>query len=721
MAKSRFIRISPFLLVEYIYTDNLSPETITNNFIIVKNKYIEVNQIFNDAGNTNNIQDITSVHLGNNQQAYLDLEKIPNYLDYDNINLEYDEITGFTVPVDSVRFHFVSGYTFDTYKGIILGIRNVENDGKPNIFSNIVVYPQTFNDIITFNSKPIFLTDAIFDKYIEVKIPAIKLINDDYYTALNKSTTFASKITPRHTDSGFKGFIKDANITITLDVIGDISELRTDQTVYDIFKITDHKEAKLTQSDDFDNLNAVIQDSPGGDYIEFFAEYNDQFVEEFISRLNQEEAGNKWIIMHQLSVFEQVGSAFINTAKQMFIQEDDFDEPLVFRPVLKNGDTALSFSIDYLLRLINQKNGEQIIRSASFSSFDVKKWGKNILKIELTDAPQSHKIYNKIIKKEFESSLLFIEPSKTEATLNQTNQVALETTNIQTNGTNTVPEVITQNVFVPLFFNYNNITVSSENMLITEKDENQTIAFGQGNLWIILNPFDNVIKFKVYEKKNNEQISSNLALGTQINIVFIDSNENKLRYSNINDPTKENLSQGEVIFKIPSDDATKILNSNINSFYITSLSKDNSETVIYNGEWYPITEKAIVDEHNRTSLEATQKQVTTEVRIRELEAQVETLTAANLANTATRVTPVSTQLSNNSLLVDIPGYVSSVSLNAAQNDFSITSQLKPSSVILKPTTVEKSLSNLIKPDDDISKTETFTGRTGATLAGQGKG
>ncbi len=705
MAKSRFIRISDFCLVEYIYTDNLSPETTTSDFIISKNKYLGINQIFNDASLiTNNIQDITSVHLGNNQQAYLDLEKVPNYLDYD-YNFEYTTVSGYTVPIDTIKYHFVSGFTLDTYKCIILGVRNIENDGVPNIFSNITIYPQTFNELITFNSKPIFLTDAIFDKYIEVKIPAIKLINDDYYSSLTKSSTFVAKITPKHTDSGFKGFIKDSNITITLDIVGEVTELKTSDTIYEIFRIEDHKEAKLTQSDNFDNLNAVVQDSSGGDYIEFFAEYNDQFIEDFISKLNQESAGNKWIIIHQLSIFEQVGSAFINTAKQMFIQEDKFDEPLVFRPVLKNGDTALSFSIDYLLRLVNQKNGEQIIRTASFSSFDVKKWGRNIAKIELTDAPRSHKIYNKIIQKEFESTLLFIEPSKTEAVLNPLSQPSLTTSNTTDTSSTSLP--IIQNVFVPLFYNYNNITAATENMLVTEKDNNDTIAFGQGNLWITINPFDNIFKFKVYEKKKNAQVPSNLALGSKLNIVFIDSNSNKNRFININDPTKENLSQGEVIFKIPSDDATKVLNSPNNTFYITSVGKDNSETVIYNGQWYPISEKATVDEHVKTSVEATKKEATTQTRVQELEDKVSTLSSTN-SNASNNPNP-SNSLNNTNLLIDIPGYVNNSGLNAQQHQFSIVSQMKPSSVIIKPTKVEKSLNNLIKPDDEISKTETFTG------------
>jgi len=651
MAKSRLVRLSPFLLVEYIYTSNLNPDEISDSFIVLKNKYLGINQIFNDSSVTsNNIQDITSVHLGNNQQAYLDLEKVPNYLDYDT-NLEYSEINGYTVPVDKIRYHFASGFNLDTYKGIVLGVRNTENDGTPNIFSNIIVYPQTFNDLIIFNSKPIFLTDVIFDKYIEIKIPAIKLINDDYYSSLTKSLTFAAKITPNNT-SGFKGFIKDSNIIITLDIIGEIIEQTTDQTVYEIFKIDDHIETKITQSDQFDNLNAVIQDSSGGDYIEFFAEYNDQFVEDFISKLNQETSGNNWIVLHQLSIFEQVGSAFINTAKQMFIQENKFDEPQVFRPILKYGNTALSFSIDYLLRLVNQKNGEQIIRSASYSSFDVKKWGRNILKIELTDAPRSHKIYNKIIQKEFESTLLFIEPSKTETAFNTNGQSSIRTT--QNTGSSTAPEIITQNVFVPLFFNYNNITVATENLLIMEKDENNTIAFGQGNLWMIINPFDNVIKFKIYKKKNNKQIPSNLALGNTINLVFIDSTENKLRFTNINDSTKENLSQGEIIFKITSDNSTKILNSSNNTFYITSISKDNSETIIYHGRWYSVSNVSIVEDHIKNSNEFTQKQSTIETKIIELEDQITSLTNTN---NITNINTAPTNTTNNNLLIDIPGYI----------------------------------------------------------------
>jgi len=699
--KSRWIRINDYILAEYIYTDINNPELSTDDYIVVKNKYNGLNQIFNAASNTsNNIQDLTCVSLGTNQQVYLDLEKVPNYLDYDT-NLEYTTYTTFTVAVDTVRFHFISGFTFDTFKGYVLSVKNIENDNKPNIFANVLVYPTTFNDLIVFNPKPIFLTDAIFDKYIDVKIPSIKLLNDDFYTSVTPNLEFAAAISPKHDTAGYKGFIKNANITISVDRVSDITLQRTNDTEYEVITLDEHKEARITQEDTYDNLNALIQDAPQGDYIEFFAEYNGAFVEDFIGKLEDQDPTANYVLIHQLSVFEQVGSAFINTAKQIFFQENAFDEPNVFRPVLKNGDVALSFSIEYLLRLINQTDGSQIIRTASYSSFEVKKWGTKIQKIQLSNAPQSHKIYNKIIKKDFESTLLFIEPSKTEAGTDALGNVVLDTTSFQTN--NGTVNQNSQNVFTPIFYNHNTISAAYTNNFVKNKDNFKTLAFGQNNLWIILNPFDNVLKFNIFELKKGSQVPMNLTVSSSYNLTFLDSNSKKLRFSNLNDPNKEDLVNGELVFKIPSDDSAKILNSTNNQFYITTINKENTETVLYNGEWYKVEDKELVDVHINESTELANKNLKDEVRIEELEAQVTDLKLevekTNAANITTRPT-----IDTKGILIDIPGYIKPVEMNGAQNEVSIISQIKPTSVVIKPTnTSSTSVKNLIKPDDDISK------------------
>jgi gliding motility-associated-like protein len=151
-------------------------------------------------------------------------------------------------------------------------------------------------------------------------------------------------------------------------------------------------------------------------------------------------------VIHQLSVFEQIGSAFINTSRFVFFQEDKFDEPNIFRPVLKNANEAVSMSIDYLARLTNQSTGEQIIREASFILLSPKKYGKKLIKIPLLDIPQSQKIYNKIVNTDLEASSLFVDPKP-------------KTQEKSANGSSTTT-VVTTTEYIPVFFNNNNISIA---------------------------------------------------------------------------------------------------------------------------------------------------------------------------------------------------------------------------------------------------------------------
>ena len=487
MAQSRFISLSQYCVVEYQFEPLGSLNFSNDNFIFVKNTITGGHQIFNtDASynSTKNIQDLTVVPLSNNQYAYLDSEKIPNYLQY-NPDLIDTSITGYNVVMDKVRFHFVSGFDFDNFKALILSITNEENNGTVNIFANILLAPETISQLIIFNSKPLFLSNALYDRYIDILVPSIKNINEDFKIAPVPSTTFAAAITP--SDGAAVGFVYNNPISISLLECGKKNVIHTNTlTKYDSYEATNVFTATVSQSNEFDNVGAYVNESIAGDYLEFYLTFNSAFPGELISILNRRNPVDDWIIVHQLSVFEQVGTTFINTSRIVFFQEDSYDEPNIFRPVLKNANEAISMSIDYIARLTNRRNGDQIIREGSFSLISPKKYGRELINLPLLDKPQSHKIYNKIVKNSFEATPLFIEP------------VALDKQAVVT--LNSQAQVITtvSTEYVPIFFNNNNISVSNINAMVTSRDSTQQVIFSPGTLRFILSPFDNILKLKVF-------------------------------------------------------------------------------------------------------------------------------------------------------------------------------------------------------------------------------
>lgn len=618
MAQSRFVSLSAYCVVEYIFEPLGSLNFISENFKLLVNETSDVNQIFNEDGSfsvTKNIRDVSVVPIGGNKYAYLDSEKIPNYVDFDT-NITETAVNGFNVVCDRVKFHFIAGFDIQGFEALILTIANQQNNGKNNIFASILVSPETIDDLITFNPKPLFLSNATFDRYVEIRVPSIKNINEEFKTALSQPATFAANITP--TDSGYSGFIYNNPITINLSECGARENYNpSGSTSYAVFQVTENYTASLSQSNEFDLVGASISESTAGDYIEYYLTYNSGFPEELISILNRRNPSDDWIIIHQLSVFEQIGSAFVNTARMVMFQEDSFDEPLVYRPVLKNAGTAVSMSIDLLCRLTNRRNGEQIIREASFNLISPKKYGKKLNVIPLSDEPQSQKIYNKLIKKNFETTNLFIEP---------TFAPGFDSTDFS-EATANLPTV----EYVPVFFSNNNISVSNNSGLVKLNDTNEEVIFGPGKLRFIIGPFDNTIKLKFYSVVNGTNVPLDLNINSAKYRMVFETDSGKISIDNANSQSLENLSTGDLLFKISKDNSSKILSSDSRVVHVTSVSQDGTETLMYSAEWRASSDQADVDAAILSAKQEADDFVSTAAadRIAELEARVEELEAAN--------------------------------------------------------------------------------------------
>jgi len=605
MAQSRFVNLTSYCMVEYMAEPLGSTNYYTDDFILVENSAADIRQIFNDDSSyhtTKNIQDLTVVPIGSNTYAYLDSEKLPNYLTYDSTNLTATSITGYNVVMEKARFHFVAGFDFDQFVALILSVSHTENNGKKSLFANILLSPETIAELIIFNPKPLFISNAMYDRYIDILVPSIKNINEDYKTSAVPANTFVAAITP--TLTGSLGFIYNSPIDLGLAECSKKKTIFTASTNYDSYEVSEFYTATVSQSNEFDNVGAQIGESTVGDYIEFYLTFNSGFPEELISILNRRNPSADWVIIHQLSIFEQLGSSFINTSRQVFFQEDGFDEPNIFRPVLKNANHAVSMSIDLISRLTNRQNGEQIIREASFNLISPKKYGKKLSTLPILDKPGSQTVYNKIIKNQFEATSLFIEPAPI---VPQTTGGTVTPTPTTTPGT-----MLTYTEYVPVFFNNNNISIASTSSMVKTSDKSEEIVFGPGKLRFILSPFDNLLKFKVYTNSASSTTNSPIELDLNTTaptykIVF-ETNSGKLSIKNAGDAQLENLSTGVIAFTISRADSEIIFASKNRTIYITSVSQDGRETFMYSGEWRKPSEQEEVDLAVSTALANSTKQ-----------------------------------------------------------------------------------------------------------------
>jgi len=228
-------------------------------------------------------------------------------------------------------------------------------------------------------------------------------------------------------------------------------------------------------------------------------------------------------------------------------------------------------SIDYTVRLLNKSTGEQIIRNGSMTLFNPNKYGKTLLKLALADSPQSMKVYNRIYQNAVDSTLLFTGAKPV------TNQIANQSVSLQQVSVN-----------VPILYKQHNIRISYKNALLKTSGQADEVIYGQGEMVLPIDPTDNFIKFTVYEADAldpTKQVFANLNINSTFSLVF--GKDASLSYASITDPAFENPSIGQIAFRIPKDQAKKILQLSDNLVYITILAPDGTETLMYTGTWQP--------------------------------------------------------------------------------------------------------------------------------------
>ena len=569
----RFVKLTEYMLLEYEYTTAPSPEIHYVNtglpsvgFEKIVNGYFDDKlQILNrteDLATTNNVRDLSVVQVDKNRFVTLDNDYLQPYLNTDpNLTPIADLPVVFPsnigVYYDTIKFHIVSGYNFDNLDGVILKIDYQERTGKKSTVLQLLV---TANDVSLpiLNPNPIYLGGALYDHYIEVRIPAYANMVYEFET-LNGSPSQASTLAAKISSDG-QGFIRNAPVEFSLYEIT--------QTVlkngYQNYIGQLRANLAIPPLDNYSNLAAVVQENIKYHYIEYYPTWNGNYLEDFIN--GEGYIGNVYYVVNEIEIKEQVGLSFITTYNTSSIQTQDFNAPYIFRPILVN-PLATSFIVNYTLRLVNKKDQTQIIRRASFTTYDVSRYGREINKITLTSGAYAQKVYNKIIQA----------PN------------LLKSVNAPSNLATPIEKKI------PVFYKDSSISVTQQSITV-DKDGNVTSEtggggnlniLGQGQARILIDPFDNFYKFTMYTI-NAGTTPETLDLGTSLSyyIVFMDSKGQSVKVENIKNKTSiSNPIAGQVAFKIVDTNSKKILGFDNRDFYIISKTPDSVETKVYSGVW----------------------------------------------------------------------------------------------------------------------------------------
>ena len=567
-ATSSYIQISDYALLEYIYSN----ETIVTSKakpLRLYNNYSREYQYLNNAQATNltaNVLDYSAVRMGreSTKWAYLDMDTVSPVVQLDP-NFKLVDLTSTlisNIKYDKVRLHFVSGFDFPGVDGIILQMGWNQWDISGSNGTNFTAANQVYikgEERLEFNTIPLFVGDRLYNRYMEFYIPSLADINFDFWN----STTAPNTLGYQYTFDNV-GFQQDAQIYATLyEIDTTITEVNDNR-----YFITGEKySASFNSSDLYSYVSAIVKESEDADYIEYYPTWKGQFLEDYINLLNA--GGGDWVVINQLQIYEQLGANFVKTFDMTSLQETAFDAPAAYRPVIRNASLAISYTIEYTMRLLNKSNGQEIIRKASFASTDPKKYGPQIQKINVLEGFTPVKVYNKIVK-------------MTETDL---------TASVQYLGS---PNIMTQNVYVNSYYDVNYISVDSTTDISNVLGQ---IVYPQGLNYIFINKFDNYVKFKIFTKSADKKQNVSLDLssnGMNIKLAFIFDDQSKTYLDPVQDPAAADAGAGEVLFRIEDSLSTKLLGGKGREYFIINKNELGDEVLIYAGKFANQSERASI-------------------------------------------------------------------------------------------------------------------------------
>jgi hypothetical protein len=392
MESSRFIAISEQILIEYVYTSQASPTTFntaTYPIELMRDTNTKGTYFFNTdsvSAIMGNYRDISAVSNNALRTQYVSLDTdigVP-YNDFsaaltDSANLLQTFSPELDVAYDKIRIHFVAGFNFTGFDGIVFEALAPRRDG---VMLNLSSINFLRTDTPTFNPEPLLIADKLYATYIEWRVPSLFYMNNLF--SASDSNSVAYKLTEG------QGFLKTPPITLRATGIYETIV----ENAYSFYEMQEINSVSVLNRDIYDNLYAQVIQSDGGDYFELSGQVTGSTFSNFIAQLNS--SGGQYVVFHEISVTEQVGQVFSQTSFQVITQDTDFDEPVLFRPIIKNANSAISFSINYVLRLYNKADATQIIKNAKLTSFDTQKYGRQMIQINLGVVPTVANVYNQI-------------------------------------------------------------------------------------------------------------------------------------------------------------------------------------------------------------------------------------------------------------------------------------------------------------------------------------
>jgi len=483
------------------------------------------------------------INVGENKYALLDSTNTfindPSWAGSDSANLLSSQTAAASyinhIRYDKVRLHLRSGFSFGSrgYEGFLFELKSDRTSGIQNYLTQIV-YLNTSNFEIK-NPKPFILSETLYSSFIEVKVPTFigqyQQFEDFFYGDGTVGTS-------------------DLDSTSNFNASFKLIDRVEDTTGIDYFYTGEEQNLLISREDEFQDFTVVIEEANDGDYFKLYGEKDGSaadFEQYLIERITQ--SSDDISVIYDITVFENVGTGYIETYSTQITQVQDFEEHIEFRPIIKNANTASSFAIDVVMRIYNQTDNTQIVKNASLTYNNAAKYGKRLLKVNIASTNNLTRVYNTL------------------PDLQSTRNVAQVLNN-------SLPK--SQVKYAPAFIERVNVVVDTENMSVTDG-----LITGLGTTSTLsIAPFDTYIKFTVSKTDEGEQKAISFTNLENVKLTF----SSGMSFNNITSFKDVDMNKGEVLFQINKANAMKLTGLADKGYYI-SIDNGSTETMVYKGTY----------------------------------------------------------------------------------------------------------------------------------------
>jgi hypothetical protein len=454
---------------------------------------------------------------------------------------------------DTIRLHLRTGYSFSGrgYDGFLFQTKVKRKSGVYNYF-NSLVYLNSSNFEIQ-NPNPFILGETSYSKYIEIKVPSLVYMYEPTKNLEFQESFFGQANTN-------DAVINSVNYEIDFKLISQVITING----YDYINLAEGTSIVLSQEDEYVDLAVNIKHAEDGDYFQIYGT-KDGSQSQFESYINgkMQTSGDDLTIFYEVQVSEQIGLNYVNTFTNTFTQTSQFDEEIVFRPVIMNSSITSNFLITVNMRIYNETDNTQILKVASLIYSQPKKYGKKLLKLNLNSSFSPTIVYNTLPNTSVNREL---------------NQFV-----------NSIRPAVGETKYVPVALDTYGIVASNTKMSVDGVDVSATTdikyeAEGVGTI-VLSKVSDNFIKFKV-AKPGDGVLNAISLVNSEDLVLIIKSGTIEQRISHDPSFPGVDMGSGEIFFKVTKDVANRFDQSDTNQyadkFYI-NIKNGGTESLLYYG------------------------------------------------------------------------------------------------------------------------------------------